>query len=140
VSASPSFSLYFSKPADGAYGWAGADYSLWSKGVLEAIDYRTGKVRWSHGLGYRAGSGVLTTDSGLTFTGDSSGNFLGLDTATGKTLWHANAGAPIASSPITYELDGHQVLVTSAGSVLYAWKLPRGSVGLPRESRQESQQ
>jgi alcohol dehydrogenase (cytochrome c) len=124
VSASPSFSLYFSKSADGTYGWAGADYSLWSKGVLEAIDYKTGKVRWSHELGSRAGSGVLTTDSGLTFTGDSSGNFLGLNTATGKTLWHANAGAQIASSPITYELDGHQVLVTSAGSVLYAWKLP----------------
>ena len=70
VSASPSYSLYFSKPADGTYGWAGADYGLWSKGVLEAIDYKTGKVRWSHELGQRAGSGVLTTASGLTFSGD----------------------------------------------------------------------
>jgi alcohol dehydrogenase (cytochrome c) len=124
VSASPSFSLYFSKAADGTYGWAGADYSLWSKGVLEAIDYKTGKVRWSHELGARAGSGVLTTASGLTFTGDASGNFLGLDTATGKTLWHMNAGSQIASTPMTYELDGHQVVITSAGGVLYAWKLP----------------
>ena len=27
----PSYSLYFTKPADGDYGWAGADYGLWGK-------------------------------------------------------------------------------------------------------------
>ncbi|HLH33189.1 MAG TPA: acido-empty-quinoprotein group A [Alloacidobacterium sp.] len=125
VSAHPSWSIYFSKPADGDYGWAGADYGLWGKGVLEAIDYQTGKIRWKHELGPEgAGSGVLTTDSGLTFTGDAHGNFLALDTSNGKTLWHAGAGAHIASSPITYELDGQQYLLTSGGSVLFAWKLP----------------
>lgn len=126
VSASPSYSLYFAKPADGAYGWAGADYSLWSKSVLEAIDVQTGKVRWSHELGRRAGSGVLTTDSGLAFSGDSTGNFLALDTATGKTLWHASTGGSIASTPITYEMDGHQVVLMSSGSMLYAFNVPGG--------------
>jgi alcohol dehydrogenase (cytochrome c) len=125
VSAAPSYSLYFSKPADGTYGWSGADYSLWSKGVLEAIDYQTGKIRWSHELGQgRSGAGVLTTDSGLTFTGDGFGNFLALDTTNGKTLWHAGSGSHIQSSPITYELDGHQVVLTSSGSVMFAWTLP----------------
>jgi alcohol dehydrogenase (cytochrome c) len=124
VSASPSYSLYFAKPADGTYGWAGADYSLWSKGELIAIDYRTGKPRWKHDLGRRGGSGVMTTASGLTFSGDASGNFLALDTATGKTLWHAGTGGNIASSPITYELDGHQVVLLSSGSILYAFTLP----------------
>ena len=128
VDAHPSWSIYFAKPADGTYGWAGADYGLWGKGVLEAIDYKTGKIRWTHELGPGgAGSGVLTTDSGLTFSGDAHGNFLGLDTATGKTLWHAGSGAEIASSPITYELDGQQYLLTSAGSVMFAWKLPSAS-------------
>ena len=124
VSSSPSYSLYFAKPADGSYGWAGADYGLWSKSVLEAIDIQTGKIRWQHELGRRAGSGVLTTDSGVTFSGDSSGNFLALDTATGKTLWHAGTGSQIASTPISYELDGKQVVLMSSGSVLYAWSLP----------------
>lgn len=125
VDAHPSWSIYFSKAADGQYGWAGADYGVWGKGVIEAIDYQTGKIRWSHELGPEgSGAGVLTTDSGLTFTGDAHGNFLALDTATGKTLWHAGAGGGIASSPITYELDGHQYLLTSGGSVLFAWKLP----------------
>src|SRR3982751_6051453 len=51
VSASPSYSLYFSKSADGTYGWSGADYSLWGKGELDAIDIQTGKIRWTHDLG-----------------------------------------------------------------------------------------
>ena len=124
VSAHPSWSLYFAKPADGTYGWAGADYGLWGKGVIEAIDYKTGKSRWSHEIGQGASAGVMTTASGLTFTGDAYGNFLALDTSDGKTLWHANGGSGISSSPITYELDGQQYLVTSAGSVMYAWRLP----------------
>jgi alcohol dehydrogenase (cytochrome c) len=125
VDAHPSYSIYFAKPADGNYGWAGADYGLWGKGVIEAIDYQSGKIRWSHELGPGgAGAGVLTTDSGLTFTGDSTGNILALATNDGKTLWHAGTGAPVQSSPETYELDGRQYVLTGSGGVLFAWVLP----------------
>ena len=127
VDAHPSYSIYFAKPADGTYGWAGADYGLWGKGVIEAIDYQTGKIRWSHELGPDgSSSGVLTTDSGLTFTGDAAGNFLALSTTDGKTLWHAGSGSHIESSPITYQLDGRQYVLTSSGSMLFAWTLPTG--------------
>jgi alcohol dehydrogenase (cytochrome c) len=126
VDAHPSYGIYFAKPADGSYGWAGADYDVWGKGVLEAIDYQTGRIRWSHELGLGgSGAGVLTTDSGLTFTGDAQGNFLALDSGDGKTLWHAGSGSDIQSSPITYELDGRQYLLTSSGGVLFAWALPQ---------------
>jgi len=43
VDAHPSYSIYFSKPADGTYGWSGADYGLWGNGVIEAIDYQTAR-------------------------------------------------------------------------------------------------
>ena len=125
VDAHPSWSLYFAKPADGDYGWAGADYGLWGKGVIEAIDYQTGKIRWSHEVGEGgSGAGVLTTDSGLTITGDSTGNMLVLDTSNGKTLWHAGTGGSIESSPIAYELDGREYIITSSSGVLFAWALP----------------
>ena len=125
VDAHPSWSIYFAKPEDGAYGWAGADYDLWGKGVIEAIDYHTGKIRWSHEVGAGgSGAGVLTTDTGLTFTGDSAGNILALSTANGATLWHAGTGAPMQTSPITYELDGRQYVVSGSGGVMFAWALP----------------
>jgi alcohol dehydrogenase (cytochrome c) len=129
VSAHPSYGIYFAKPADGTFGWAGADYGVWGKLQLKAIDYHTGEMRWTHELGPNgAGSGVITTASGLTFTGDALGNLLALSTETGKTLWHAGTGAPIQSSPIIYELDGRQYLVTSSGSVLFAWALPKSAI------------
>jgi alcohol dehydrogenase (cytochrome c) len=124
VAAHPSWSIYFTKPADGDYGWAGADYGVWGKGLLEAIDYQTGKIRWSHELGPGgSGAGVLTTDSGLTFTGDAHGNMLAISTSDGKTLWHSGTGSQIQTSPITYELDGRQYILTGSGGVMFAWAL-----------------
>jgi alcohol dehydrogenase (cytochrome c) len=130
VDAHPSYGIYFAKPADGEFGWAGADYGVWGKGVLDAIDYQTGKIRWSHELGPNgSGAGVLTTDSGLIFTGDSAGNVMALRTSDGTTLWHAGEGAGMQSSPISFELDGRQYVVTSAGGVMFAWALPESRVG-----------
>jgi alcohol dehydrogenase (cytochrome c) len=127
VDAHPSYGIYFAKPEDGTFGWAGADYGVWGSAVLEAIDYQTGKIKWSHPLGpHGAGAGVLTTDSGVCFTGDALGNFMALKTADGETLWHAGTGAEMQTSPLTYELDGRQYVLTGSGSVLFAWALPAG--------------
>jgi alcohol dehydrogenase (cytochrome c) len=68
---------------------------------------------------------VLTTDSGLTFTGDGLGNALALSTSDGKTLWHAGTGAGMQTSPISYELDGRQYIVFGSGGVMFAWALPQ---------------
>ncbi|MEO7274656.1 MAG: PQQ-binding-like beta-propeller repeat protein, partial [Vicinamibacterales bacterium] len=40
VSAQDAYGIYFYKPEHGEYGWAGADYGVWSKGMLRAIDYQ----------------------------------------------------------------------------------------------------
>ena len=89
VSAHDAYGIYFFKPEHGTVGWAGADYTVYGRGVLRAIDYQTGTIRWSHDLSGGAGAaGVLTTASGLTFTGDSATSALALRSSDGATLWH----------------------------------------------------
>jgi alcohol dehydrogenase (cytochrome c) len=127
VSAQDSYGIYFFKPEHGAYGWAGADYGVFGRGALRAIDYRTGAIRWTHDLGDGASpAGVLTTASGVVFAGDSSGNVLALRTADGATLWHSSIGT-VGNSPITYELDGRQYIVVAGGGVLFGFVLPEGT-------------
>jgi alcohol dehydrogenase (cytochrome c) len=129
VSAQDGYGIYFFKSEHGGYGWAGADYNVWGRGVLRAIDYQTGQVRWNHELGERAsGAGVLTTDSGLVFTGDAARNVLALRTSDGRTLWHSSIGG-VGNSPITYELDGRQYVIVAGGSALYAFGLPEQPAG-----------
>jgi alcohol dehydrogenase (cytochrome c) len=36
-------------------------------------------------------------------------------------------GESMESSPMTYELDGRQYILTSGGSVLFAWALPESA-------------
>jgi alcohol dehydrogenase (cytochrome c) len=124
VNAQDSYGIYFFKPEDGAYGWAGADYNIAGKSFLRAIDYRTGKIAWEHSIGDGAGTaGVLTTDTGLTFSGDNRTNVMALRTSDGATLWHEDIGK-MQNAPITYELDGKQYLIVGGGPSLYAFALP----------------
>ena len=123
VSAQDTYGIYFFKPEHGSYGWAGADYGIYGKGMLRAIDYQTGKVRWEHDIGGEGSAGVLTTDTGLTFSGDAANSVFALRTSDGATLWHSTIGR-VGNGPIMYELDGRQYLVVAGGGVLYAWTLP----------------
>ena len=123
VSAHDGYGTYFFKPEHGAYGWAGADHNVWGKGVLRAIEYQTGKIRWEHELGGEGAAGVLTTASGLTVTGDAAVNVLALRTSDGKTLWHSAIGR-VGNGPIAYTLDGRQYIVVGGGGALYAFALP----------------
>jgi alcohol dehydrogenase (cytochrome c) len=124
VSAQDGYGIYFFKPEHGAYGWAGADYGVGGKGFVRAIDYQTGKVRWNHPIGGEGSAGILTTDSGLTFTGDAANSAMALRTSDGATLWHSATGR-VGNGPITYELDGRQFVVMGGGGVLYAFALPQ---------------
>ena len=109
-------------------GYGGTGHTLWSQHVLEAIDFRSGAIRWSHpystvsssGLG---GPGILTTEGKVLFTGDYSGNLIAYDSARGEILWHFRMTSPLGNGPITYELNGKQYLVAGAGDTLYAFSL-----------------
>jgi alcohol dehydrogenase (cytochrome c) len=125
VRAAVAYALYFYQPEHGKSGWAGADYRVHRRGELRALDYATGEIRWRHDLsGAAGGAGVLTTATGLTFTGDSANSAMALRTRDGATLWHSGIGR-VGNAPITYELDGRQFIVIGGGGALYAWALPQ---------------
>jgi alcohol dehydrogenase (cytochrome c) len=124
VSAVDAWGIYFFKKEHGEYGWAGANSSVYSRATIRAIEYQTGRIRWSHDIGEGAGgAGVLTTSTGLSFTGDNNNNALALRTTDGETLWHSTIGR-VGNSPITYELDGRQYVVFGGASTLFAFVLP----------------
>jgi alcohol dehydrogenase (cytochrome c) len=125
LDASNAWSIYYvydtdDKPA----GWGGNDRGGYSESYMTAIDYKTGKAKWSHPWGGGARSGLLTTAGNLVFTTGSSMDVEALDASTGEALWHSvleNSG--VTNSPITYELDGKQYLVVAGGSTIYAFTL-----------------
>ena len=52
-------------------------------------------------------------------------NFVAMDTATGKPLWHVDLAASVSNGPMTYELDGTQYVVVGAGDTLYGFAMLR---------------
>lgn len=93
-------------------------------GALRAIDPESGKIKWEWKHPSPTWSGVLSTAGGLVFTGDAEGNFIALDAATGKALWHFQCGASVYSSPMSFAIDGKQYVAVAAGSALFTFALP----------------
>ena len=129
VNATRGYSLaYLTDTDERPEGYGGSGRGLWSQHVLEALDYKTGNIAWSHpystaggvGLG---GPGILTTAGRLLFTGDYSGNLIGYEAATGHIEWHFPMLSSLSNGPMTYELDGRQFLIAGAGDTLYAFAL-----------------
>jgi len=126
VSASRAFSVYYIyDPSDKPEGWGGNDRGGWGETMIQAIDYKTGHVKWTHKWQDGGRSGLLSTAGKLLFAGDGSGNLVALDPATGNPLWHANLGSSVTNGPITYELDGTQYLVVAAGDTLFGFAMLR---------------
>ena len=125
------FSVFYLTDTDPRpQGWGAAERHIASvAGSLKAIDYKTGKVRWSHPLARNAGGygggpmGLLSTAGGLLFGNDGGGNFVAYDVVTGKPLWHAGLGANTSNGPQTFTLDGKQYVVVGAGDSLFSFAL-----------------
>jgi alcohol dehydrogenase (cytochrome c) len=111
-------------------GWAAAERRVGAVGAdLKAIDYKTGKVRWSRPLATTATGpqggpmGLLSTAGGVLFGNDGGGNFVAYDAANGKPLWHAGLRTNTSNGPQTFLIDGRQMVVVGAGDTLYAFAL-----------------
>ena len=119
VNASRAFSVYYLyDPSDNPAGWGGTDRGGYVESMLQAIDYQTGKIRWTHPWKSGGPTGLLTTAGNVLFTG-GSGGLQALRASTGEALWHSRIGT-VTNAPITYELDGLQYVVAASGGTVYA--------------------
>jgi alcohol dehydrogenase (cytochrome c) len=68
-------------------------------------------------------SGVLATARGLVFSGSDEGNFFALDARTGKPLSDFQTGGQIVANPISFAIDGRQLVTIAAGRPLYVFEV-----------------
>jgi glucose dehydrogenase len=112
---------YIYDPSDNPQGWGGTDRGGYSESLLVAMDYKTGKPRWTHKWEGNVRAGVLSTGGNLVFTGGPSQDLVALNATTGAALWHARLNAGVSNGPISYELDGRQFIIVGAGDTLWAF-------------------
>jgi alcohol dehydrogenase (cytochrome c) len=103
-------------------------------GAIRAIDPKTGQRVWEHKMQSKPWTGVLSTGGRLLFGGTGGGlarddeameaYFYALDAESGKELWRISLGGSMAANPITYTVNGKQMVTTSAGSGLFTFTLP----------------
>jgi alcohol dehydrogenase (cytochrome c) len=95
---------------------------------VRALSPLSGDVVWEYKMPQRVGAGqiggVLSTAGDVAFVGDYE-TFYALDVRAGKLLWRVNLGGRINTAPVSYSVDGRQMVVISAGSMVLAFALPK---------------
>lgn len=92
-----------------------------NRGALVAWDPAQNKKVWEVPLKSPNWSGVLSTASGLVFTGSPTGAFMAFDAKNGDKLWQFQTGSGITGLPIAWEKDGKQyITITSGSATVYA--------------------
>lgn len=96
-------------------------------GRLNAVDPRSGKVRWmieEPNLKNYSG-GTLTTAGDVVFFGDTDGYFNAVDARDGKRLWRSYVSpTSIDAAPMTFSRGGRQYVAIATQSALVAFTLP----------------
>jgi alcohol dehydrogenase (cytochrome c) len=124
VNAYRTFGIFYLYDAtDNPQGWGGNSQGSWSEGMLEALDYKTGKVKWSHKWEGTSSSALLSTAGNLIFSGAPGNSIEALNATTGDALWHARLATGVSNPPVTWQLDGTQYLVVGGGDTLYAFAM-----------------
>lgn len=91
--------------------------------AIRAIDPVNGDVRWEYPIAPRSTSGLLTTAGDLVFGGTVDGYFFAIDAVSGQELWHVAVGSRVHSAPLTYSVNGEQLVTIAAGNVVFTFGL-----------------
>lgn len=85
-------------------------------GLLTALDLKAGgKLLWQTRLPEPLVGGVLATQGELVFSGEGNGDFSAFDAKSGEKLWRFACGAGVNAPPISFAVDGRQMIAVAAG-------------------------
>jgi alcohol dehydrogenase (cytochrome c) len=84
-------------------------------GHITAMDADGGAVRWKYDTDTPMVAALTPTAGGVLLTGDTKGNFLAFDAASGKVLLSKDMGDPIGGGIVTYALGGKQYVAVAGG-------------------------
>ena len=103
-------------------------------GAIRALDPKTGEKVWEFKMQTKPWSGVLSTGGRIVFGAsggwisrdreDSENDFYALDAESGKELWRMNLGGTMSTTPVTYAVNGKQMVTMAAGGALFTFTLP----------------
>lgn len=97
-------------------------------GWVSAFDANTGKVRWKFHTEAPVVSGITPTAGGIVMAGDNAGNFIVLDSDTGKQLKKVETKGSLSGGIVTYEIGGRQYVAFNSGNIS---RSQFGAVGRP---------
>lgn len=138
---SPKTGLFYAMAYDGSdiYYRADADYNegeLFVGGygspsgpadkfvsAVRAIEPQTGKLKWEYRVQPKSMSGLLSTAGNIVFGGTVQGAFFALDAESGEELWHTSLGGNVIAAPISYLVDGKQLVSIAAGHAIFTFGL-----------------
>jgi alcohol dehydrogenase (cytochrome c) len=88
--------------------------------LVVALDAATGSRKWQYNesISGRDYSGLLSTEGGLVF-GASGGILFALDADSGREVFKQVLGGSAMSPPISFAIDGKQVVAVAAGRALF---------------------
>jgi PQQ-dependent dehydrogenase (methanol/ethanol family) len=84
-------------------------------GTITALDVPSGRIAWQVRTDQPMVGGSLVTAGALVFTGEGNGWFRAYDATSGKTLWGYRADAGVNAPPVSFTLDGEQLVAVAAG-------------------------
>ena len=91
--------------------------------MLKAIEATTGKIVWEHKMQSRSHSPVLSTVTGLVFSGTSEGHIYALDAKSGRELWNFPGGSRAQGGIVSFSVDGKQRIAVPIGAGLFVFGL-----------------
>jgi alcohol dehydrogenase (cytochrome c) len=84
-------------------------------GHVAAVDADSGEVLWAYDTDTPMVASVTPTAGGILLTGDTKGNLLAFDAASGKLLLQKDLQDPIGGGIVTYMLGGTQYVAVAGG-------------------------